>query len=160
MNSAITWPLGYNVIRRRSVRNTFGMVRVRADGTPRPHQGWDFEAVVGTVAYALADGNIEYVRDQGDYGLQLAMAFKLNGRQLWAFYAHLDKVFVKEREVVTRNQLICTTGESGNAAGMDVEDQHLHFEIRTAARPRLGLSDRISPIEVFGKCPLIVGIAG
>ena len=157
MHDSITWPLTFNVIRRRSVNNTFGMVRKRADGTARPHQGWDFEAVVGTPAYAISDGTVEFVRDRGDYGVQLCIAFSLKGRSLWAFYAHLEMVYVKAGAAVRYNDLICKCGESGNAEGMAVIDQHLHFEIRTAAQPRPGLSDRISPFLVFGKCPLTQG---
>ena len=160
MDASITWPLPFNIIRRRSVNNTFGMVRKRADGTAKPHQGWDFQATVGTPAYAIADGTVEFVRDRGDYGLQLCIAFTLNGQSLWAFYAHLEKVYVEEGASVMRNQLICKTGESGNAEGMAVADQHLHFEIRTAAEPRLSLHDRVSPFVVFGKCPLNQGEAG
>jgi len=37
VDDSITWPLMRNVIRRRSINNTFGMVRGRADGTPKPH---------------------------------------------------------------------------------------------------------------------------
>lgn len=160
MDDAITWPLSYNVIRRRSVSNTYGMVRKRVDGTPKPHQGWDFEAVIGTPAYAIADGTVEFVRDRGDYGLQLCIAFELGGTSYWAFYAHLEKIYVAEGDAVKRNDLVCKTGESGNAEGMAVADQHLHFEIRTKAEPRLGLWDRKSPLVVFGKCPLIQGENG
>ena len=69
MDNAITWPLAFNLIRQRAVNNTFGMVRRRADGTAKPHQGWDFQATVGTPAYAIAAGTVEFVRDRGDYGL-------------------------------------------------------------------------------------------
>lgn len=160
MDDSITWPLVNNVIRRRSVNNTFGMVRKRADGTAKPHQGWDFEAVIGTPAYAIADGTVEFVRDRGDYGLQLCVAFEYKGQSLWAFYAHLEKVYVSDGDTVKRNDLICKTGESGNAEGMAVADQHLHFEIRTKAEPRSGLQDRISPVKVFGECPLTQGVPG
>ena len=160
MHDSITWPLPYNVIRRRSANNTYGEVRKRADGTPRPHQGWDFEATTSTPAYAIADGKVAFIRDRGDYGLQLCIAFTLEEKQYWAFYAHLAKVFVKEHDEVKRNQLICTTGESGNAKGMPVADQHLHFEIRTCAEPRMGLKDRASPLVVFGTCPLKFGVPG
>ncbi len=154
MDDTITWPLLQNVIRRRAVNHTFGMVRKNKDGTPRPHQGWDFEAVVGTPAYAIANGTVEFIRDRGDYGLQLCLAFDLEGTTLYAFYAHLQKVYVGEGDDVEWNDLICKTGESGNASGMAMADQHLHFEIRTEAEPRLGLRDRLSPLHVFGKCPL------
>jgi murein DD-endopeptidase MepM/ murein hydrolase activator NlpD len=160
MDESITWPLPFNVIRRRSTNNTFGNVRKRADGTPRPHQGWDFEATLRTPAYAIADGAIEFIKDKGDYGLQLCMSFNLEGRQYWAFYAHLEKVFVCENNLIQRNQLICTTGESGNAQGMPAADQHLHLEIRTCKAPRRGLLDRVSPMVVFGYCPLTFGTTG
>jgi peptidoglycan LD-endopeptidase LytH len=160
MDDSITWPLAHNVIRQSSLHNTFGMVRRRGDGTPKPHQGWDFAATIGTPAYAIADGTVEFVRERGDYGLQLCIAFQLDDRKLWAFYAHLEKVYVSKGDPVTRNQLVCKTGESGNAEGMAVADQHLHFEIRTSAEPRLGLQDRISPFVVFGKCPLHEGVPG
>ena len=52
------------------------------------------------------------------------------------------------------------TGDSGNAQGMPVADQHLHFEIRTAAEPRSGLQDRVSPLVIFGSCPLNLGVSG
>ena len=160
MDDAITWPLASNVIRQRAVNNTFGMVRRRADGTAKPHQGWDFEASVGTPAYAIAAGTVEFVRDRGDYGLQLCIAFSLAGKSYWVFYAHLEKVFVSEGDAVARKDLVCKTGESGNAQGMPVADQHLHFEIRTAAEPRSGLQDRLSPLVVFGSCPLNLAVSG
>ena len=160
MHDSITWPLAFNVIRKRAANNTYGWVRKRSDGTSRPHQGWDFEATVGTPAYAIADGVVEFVRDRGDYGLQLCIAFKFGNKALYAFYAHLDRVFVKVGKPVKKNDLICKTGESGNAEGMPVADQHLHFEIRTVAEPRSGLHDRLSPAVIFDKCPLHQGLAG
>lgn len=160
MLTGITWPLARNTIRRSMTNHTFGMVRKNADGTARPHQGWDFAAPVGTPAHAVADGTIAFVRDRGDYGLQLALAFKIGTERRWAFYAHLQHVFVKEGDTVKMNDLICKTGESGNAQGMAAADQHLHFEVRTVEQPRLGLQDRVSPLTIFGKCPLTEAIAG
>ena len=160
MDTSITWPLVNNVIRANKVNHTFGMVRTNADGTPRPHQGWDFSAKVGEPAYAIADGTVVLVKEGGDYGLRLAFAFKLNGITYYAFYAHLQKVFVAEGSVVTMNQLIAKTGNSGNAESLADSQDHLHFEIRTKNPPGLGLTDRVSPLVVFGKCPLHTAISG
>ena len=164
MKDSITWPLASNVIRRNAESNTFGMVRRRADGTAKPHQGWDFSAVVGTPFYAISDGTIRFIRERGDYGLQLCLEFELDGTTYYAFYAHLGKCFFAPGEklsmAVCRNDELGRTGESGNAQGMPVADQHLHFEIRTALQPRAGLQDRVSPLQVFGKCPLKLPIAG
>ena len=160
MEDTVTWPLAFNVIRGRAIKNTFGMVRHRADGTPKPHQGWDFEAAISTPAYAISAGTVEFVRDNGDYGLQLCLAFELTGRTLYAFYAHLEKIYVEDGQTVALNDLVCKTGESGNAQGMPLIEQHLHFEIRTQASARSGLQDRLSPLVVFGKCPLLQGVPG
>src|SRR4051812_32183912 len=98
---AIDWPLIVNHIRRSSVSNTFGMVRKNANGTPRAHQGWDFEALVGTKTYAISDGTVVFVKhNQGDYGTQLCMSFQHNGTTLYAFYAHLHQVFVGAGQTV------------------------------------------------------------
>ena len=154
------WPLASNVIRGRKVNNTFGMVRKNLDGTSRPHQGWDFEAPVGEPAYAITDGTVRLVRNAGDYGLQLSMEFMLGGETYYAFYAHLEKVYVVTGDAVTRNHLIAKCGKSGNAAGLPTSEDHLHFEIRTRQPPRLGLQDRVSPLTVFGQCPLTTPVTG
>lgn len=149
----IGWPLDSNVIRRGSESNTFGMVRHRADGSPKPHQGWDFHAQTGTPCYAIASGKIVSVTNGGDYGLVVVQSFT-HGKPLYAAFAHLSKALVKPGDVVVLGQQIGLTGCSGNAAGMKGQDQHLHFEIRTTTNPGLGLGGRQSPMTVFGVCPL------
>jgi len=152
------WPLARNVIRRSSKSNTFGPdVRRYPDGKPKAHQGWDFAAPIGTPCRAIGDGVVEVVEERGDYGLRVQLRLtKTIGMyaQLWAFYAHLRDATVKVGDRVTAGQVIGHTGESGNAKGMPVEDQHLHFEVRIEASPGLGCAGRISPREVYGVCPL------
>ena len=131
------WPLASNVIRRNSLKHTFGMTRTNADGTARPHQAWDLV-------------------DSGDYGLQILIRQddQHEGAPVWAFYAHLSSAAVRVGDRVAPAQVIGATGESGNARGMAAEDQHLHFEIRTEPHPGRGLSGRVSPLEIYGVCPL------
>ncbi len=151
----VDWPLMQNVIRRNSQSNTFGMVRRYPDGRPKPHQGWDFQARIGTDTFAIADGVVVFVKNNhGDYGTQLCLEFKYNGMSLYAFYAHLNNVFVWSGQTIKLGQIIASTGDSGNAHGMPSADEHLHFEIRFKASCGMGLAERVSPIEVFGLCPL------
>jgi murein DD-endopeptidase MepM/ murein hydrolase activator NlpD len=75
VESSVVWPLVSNVIRARSMNHTFGMVRKYATGAPKPHQGWNFEPRVGEPVYSIADGEVVFVRDKGDYGLQLCLSF-------------------------------------------------------------------------------------
>ena len=156
MTSPWRWPLASNVIRGGSTRNTFGDVRVNRDGSRRAHQGWDLAAPVGTPCRAIGAGMVEAVTDAGDYGLQVLIRQHdpHEDRTVWTFYAHLSSASVKGGERVTAGQVIGATGESGNARGMAVEDQHLHFEARTEPRPGRGLAGRISPLELYGTCPL------
>jgi peptidoglycan LD-endopeptidase LytH len=156
----IGWPLASNIIRRRAENHTYGPVRHNADGSPRVHQGWDFEAADGTPCFAVADGVVAVVREGGDYGKQVAIRFAHdldgNGRPdtLFAFYAHLSRIDVLPGQAVTVGQQIGLTGSTGNAAGMRWPDQHLHFELRLRALPGRGLADRRSPLALFGHCPL------
>jgi len=160
MGNAIAWPLARNRIRRGLDNHTFGMVRRNADGTRRPHQGWDFEARDGTPCFAVADGAVHLVRDGGDYGRQIVLRFEFDhdgdGQRdlLFAFYAHLSRIDVRDGNKVAKGQQIGLTGSTGNAQGMDAVDQHLHFELRTKALPARGLDGRLSPLVIFGRCPL------
>lgn len=156
----VTWPLYSNVIRKNSVSNTFGMVRQYANGTPKPHQGWDFSASVGTLAYAVGNGKVEFIKNAGDYGLQMCMSFKSGTTTYYAFYAHMQSITVKEGDAVALDDLIGTTGKTGNAWNLAEDEDHLHFEIRTQAVCGLGLTGRLSPIKVFGVCPLHAAVAG
>ena len=133
---------------------SFGMTRKKPDLTPKPHQGWDLAAPVGTEIFAIADGVITRVvhQDNGGYGRSVTLAFQGEGKGLvsvamFAFYAHLSVVLVGVNAVVKRGDVLGRTGVSGNAGGTP---PHLHFEIRTASHVGGGLSDRVDPGEVLG----------
>lgn len=152
MGVKVDWPLDMNIIRRGTENNTFGMVRINTDNTPRPHQGWDFFAKVGTPCFAVADGKVHVCSEQGALGLLLVISIGDTGK--YAAYAHLLHTEVKVGDVVKLGQHVGTTGNSGNAAGMKGLDEHLHFEIRDKPLTGLGLADRISPFKLFNKLPL------
>jgi len=153
--TTIDWPLNENFIRRGMVNHTFGPVR---NGGARNHQGWDFYAEPGTPCFAIADGTVVKVRNVGAYGLQVIIRFDfvLGGkpRKLFGFYAHLSRADVKEGQTAKIGQQVGLTGNSGNARSMRGKDQHLHFEIRTVPIAGRGLGGRMTPLKVFGHCPL------
>ena len=160
ISKGIGWPLAVNRIRRGLVNHTFGMVRRNADGSRRPHQGWDFAAVEGTPCFAIADGTVARVYSSETYGKSVILRFEHDfdhdGRRdiLFAFYAHLSRIDVKEGQQVHRGKKLGLTGNTGNAVGMRGADQHLHFELRTNLYPGRGLAHRYSPLAIFGTCPL------
>lgn len=151
-NVEIDWPLDTNTIRKNSLSHTFGMVRKNADGSPRAHQGWDLYAKEGTAVYAIADGQVEYASTRAALGLLLVTSIGDTG--YYSTYAHLKSILVKPGEYVKRGQLVGFSGNTGNAENMKGPDEHLHLEIRTAVLTGLGLTGRISPLQVFGVCPL------
>ena len=154
MDPNIRWPLARNVIRMNKVSNSFGLVRRTANGSVRPHQGWDFEAPIGTPCFAIADGRIERTSTVGGFGKQIVMSFRFEGRTLFAAYAHLSTIEVAPGQAVTKGQRIGLTGDTGNARGMTGRELHLHFEIRTEPQPGLGLVGRMSPLVIFRTIPL------
>jgi murein DD-endopeptidase MepM/ murein hydrolase activator NlpD len=150
----VSWPLLSNVIRGKSEHNTFGMVRKFANGSPKPHQGWDFSASIGTAVYAIGDGKVEFVRNHGDYGLQLCHSFEFEKVTYYAFFAHLKSSLVAAGATVKKGALIANTGNSGNASNLPSAEDHLHFEIRTSPSPGAGLAGRLSPLKIYKQCPL------
>ncbi|WP_189490716.1 M23 family metallopeptidase [Formosimonas limnophila] len=131
-------------IRRNSPSNRFGRVR---SGGKRVHQGEDYQADIGTPILAVDDGVVAFIRNGGDYGLQICIKTVLthNGNPVYAFYAHLSRVDVKACQQLKSGQPMGATGDTGNARGMRGEDCHLHFEVRTRASPGLGLGGRLDP---------------
>lgn len=154
MDPNLRWPLQSNMIRNKAVSNTFGMVRRRADGSKKPHQGWDFFAPIGTQCYAIADGKVAVITTGKDYGKVLVLSFQFEGATRYAAYCHLSAINVALGQTVKRGDRVALTGDTGNAKGMKGSDLHLHFEIRTVPTPGLGLAGRVSPLEVFRHVPL------
>ena len=155
----VTWPLASNVIRGKSERNAFGMVRAFANGRPKPHRGGDFSASIGTSIYAIADGKNEFIRNNGGYdGPQLCLSFKCNGIAYYAFSADPKATSVAVGAAVKLGDCIATSGNSSNAKNLPGTEDHLHFEVRTSPTPGTEFAGRVSPLKVFGQCPLKVSV--
>src|SRR5205085_1954490 len=105
-------------------QSTFGNVR---NGGLKPHQGWDLAAPVGTPVYAIASGRCIVAKSSGHawsdpfgfYGRQIVLEFlstsgSTKGMTLYAFYGHLDRIYVKQNAPAFEGQLIGLTGKSGN----------------------------------------------
>lgn len=104
-----------------SIKDLWGASR---GGGVRRHKGIDIHARRGTPVVAICDGVIV----EKDHTL-------IGGKTLWlqsgehgwkAYYAHLDKQYVREGQYVTKGQVIGTIGNTGNARSTPA---HLHFRI-------------------------------
>jgi murein DD-endopeptidase MepM/ murein hydrolase activator NlpD len=133
------------------------MVRKHSNGTPKPHQGWDIAAAPGTDVFAITNGVIEFVKDDGvnNLGKQVCLSFEYNGRTLYAVYGHLSEIDVAEGMFVMEGEQLGKTGQTGNATGQALSEAHLHLEIRTQPHAGLGLPGRQDPMTVLGYAPIL-----
>ena len=106
------------------------------NGTYLLHNGIDSGAPLGTPVLAAGEGEVLFARsDEFElhgwrcnwYGnfIVLELERTWQGQPIYALYAHLDELQVREGERVTAGQEIGTVGMSGVAV-----QPHLHFEVR------------------------------
>lgn len=129
----------------------------------RFHQGWDLEAATGTPCYAISEGIVTHVGYHPDFGYNVVMQFSRGEQRrvssvdsLWAFYAHLSSITVKEGQLVQAGNTIGLTGHSGNASA---SAPHLHFEIHNVPDPSpgRGKAGRVDPAAILGYHHLVCG---
>lgn len=93
----------------------------------KPHQGVDLEVHLHDSILCAFDGKVRLARNYDGYG-KVVIVRHYNG--LETLYAHLNKIKVKDGDVVKAGHFIGTGGMTGNASGT-----HLHFEIRFKGIP-------------------------
>ncbi len=108
-----------------TITSRFGYREPTTATVPKNHTGIDIAANTGTVIYAALDGVVKIASSEGDYGNHL----RIEKDDVAIYYAHCNKLYVKEGDYVTQNQPIAEVGATGNVTG-----PHLHFEIRKADR--------------------------
>jgi len=169
--SDIRWPLASNTIKRGTMA-TFGMVRTALNSqgqlVPAAHQGWDLFAVPNTPCFAVADGTVRQIvttcvnGPNGHFGKLLVLELTgiiHDGKPVFAVYCHLTGFApgVAAEVTVTKGQLICYSGNTGNAYNMAGIHRHLHFEFRNRhplPPGKTGLNYRIDPKDIYGSPPL------
>ena len=152
----VRFPLEYNIILNSSKWNTFGWTRKYKDGSPKFHKGWDLQQPKWTLVYPVSPGLITDVQtaDVGKYGRSITLKFNHNGKNYWAFYAHLEMVMVPVGfEVTNTSTAIGCVGDTGNAKGIASDKVHLHFEFRNRSYGGNGTEDRIDPVLLLGSPP-------
>lgn len=107
----------------------------------RPHLGLDITGSRGTNIYAAASGTVIYTGSEfSGYGRLVIME---HGEEWATFYAHLDKILVRQGQNLEYGQVLGTMGDSGRATGV-----HLHFEVRKGRQPLdpLAVLPRLGPL--------------
>ncbi|HEY5289096.1 MAG TPA: M23 family metallopeptidase, partial [Caulobacteraceae bacterium] len=123
------WPV------RGEIISPFGV-----KGVGRRNDGVDLRSPQGTVVHAAAAGNVVYAGDQVPGFGNLVLVKHADG---WVTaYAHLDRLSVQMRQMVTQGQEVGEVGQTGG-----VSEPQLHFEVRYAPTP----ADKARPVD-----PLLV----
>ena len=107
--------------------------------TRKMHKGVDMSCKRGVPVYATGDAIVQ-MTDEGmrrrGYGRQILLNHEFGYQTR---YAHLNKIFVKEGERVTRGQLIGEVGSTGGSTG-----PHLHYEVIYMGR-------HVNPVNYFNR---------
>jgi len=90
------------------------------------HDGMDIPAPEGTAVFAVQDGNVDWDREKGGYGLCVV----LDHGGCRTLYAHLSGVAVRSGERVRAGQTIGYVGSTGLSTG-----PHLHFSVYVNGQP-------------------------
>lgn len=96
-----------------TVTSRFGHRNPTTASVPKNHTGIDLAANTGTVIYASLDGIVKIASGEGDYGNHL----RIEKDDVAIYYAHCNKLYVKEGEYVKQNQPIAEVGATGNVTG-------------------------------------------
>mgnify|MGYP000114217013 CR=1 FL=1 len=88
------------------------------------HKGIDLKAKRNTQVFAAADGIVEYAgfNKASGFGYLLIIVHNYGFK---TYYAHLNKIHVKTRDIIHKGQVVALTGNTGNSSG-----PHLHYEVR------------------------------
>ncbi len=103
------------------ISSGYGQRNPTTPTVPKNHTGTDIAASIGTKIVSATNGTVILASSEGDYGNHL----KIQVNDVIVVYAHCNKLYVKEGDVITQGQEIAEVGNTGNTTG-----PHLHFEVR------------------------------
>ena len=132
-NLDLLWPVETRTVssawgprmRSKTVRVKARKRKMRYRGS---HKGVDLSAPKGADVFAAMDGQVVACGLHRQYGNFVVLD---HGNGVVTLYAHHNRNFVKEGEIVRRGQKIAEVGRTGNATG-----PHLHFELRLDGLPQ------------------------
>jgi murein DD-endopeptidase MepM/ murein hydrolase activator NlpD len=110
-----------------SVSSGFGVRIDPIRNSPATHTGIDLSGEFKSKVYSSAPGVVVYADVDGAYGRLIRVD---HGAGVESWYAHLERIFVGEGDVIKRGQLIGLQGNTGRSTGT-----HLHYEVRLNNQP-------------------------
>ncbi len=89
------------------------------------HNGIDYRGSRGTPVYAVSSGKVISAGRNGGYGNEV----RIQHSNMTSQYAHLNKIYVRRGQRVTKGTKIGVVGSTGNSTG-----PHLHFGLKQRGR--------------------------
>lgn len=93
------------------------------DARHKKHDGVDLRASGGTAVYPMTDGIVTNISSGGIGGNTISIEHPNKAK---TYYAHLGTIKINKGDKVTKDTVIGTVGDSGNAAGTA---PHVHFQV-------------------------------
>jgi len=101
---------------------------------PTFHGGIDIAVKVGTQVYPAMPGKVSFTGYKGDYGYLVVVD---HGYGYQTLYGHLSEIKVKTGTIVSYDDIIALSGNTGRTTG-----PHLHFEIKFEKQ-------RVNPMDLL-----------
>ncbi len=103
------------------------ITRSLSDAGGANHPGVDIAVAAGSYVRAAADGRVAGAGEDDVYGNFVLID---HGDEYETMYGHASEIFVREGDVVRRNEVIALSGSTGRSTA-----PHLHFEVRRGGQP-------------------------
>jgi len=113
--------LNRSPIKKGFISSKYGYRLDPFNGKTAQHRGVDVAAKLGEKIYSPASGFVVFTGRKGGYGNVVEIQHDKN---LLTRYAHLNKILVKQDDVVKKGEFIARVGRTGRATG-----PHLHLEV-------------------------------
>ncbi len=98
------------------------ITRARSGSDGANHPGLDIAVAAGSYVRAAADGRVSDAGEDPVYGNFVLLD---HGNEYQTMYGHAAEVYVRDGDIVRRNEVIALSGSTGRSTA-----PHLHFEVR------------------------------
>ena len=120
-------PSGSPLTKTIKITSPFGMRLHPISKKIKMHKGLDMRLNIGDDILSTSTGKVGFAGIKQGYGKTVVIK---NIYGFETFYAHLDKIYVKNGDIVGKGKVIAAGGNTGRSTG-----PHLHYEIRYEGRP-------------------------
>jgi RHS repeat-associated protein len=108
----------------------YGPTRSATNWKGGQHDGVDISAKKGTPLVAPVGGTVVVLKNHPKGGNVVFIDTVENGHTVRIGMAHMSAVSVRDGATVTEGQPVGASGDTGNAHGLPVDEQHVHLSVR------------------------------